>query len=163
VPGKSQLHRLALEVFQRLPRWGRRFVVRRAAPAYTVGAVCVIEDGNGRILLVRHSYRNHWGLPGGLLARDEEAVDAARREVQEEVGIDVEVVGEPAVVVEAKYRRVDVVYAARLAGPGDAEHAHPVSAEIEAAAWHDVRHLPRLDREAAKSVAAWDRAGRGKG
>jgi 8-oxo-dGTP pyrophosphatase MutT (NUDIX family) len=67
----GRLHRAALQLYRRLPVKARRRVVRTIAPAYTVGSICVIERGDGAVLLVRLSYRNSWGLPGGLLKRGE--------------------------------------------------------------------------------------------
>ncbi|MCB1005018.1 MAG: hypothetical protein KDB35_12620 [Acidimicrobiales bacterium] len=68
----ARLHRFALRCYQRLPTLGRRWVVRTIAPSYTVGAMCVIERRDGAVLLIRHSYRSRWGVPGGLLNRREE-------------------------------------------------------------------------------------------
>src|SRR5439155_25977467 len=107
------LHLALLRVYRRLPRRARLVITHASAPTFTVGAICVIERADGRVLLVRHSYRKRWGLPGGLLKRGEEVADGARREAMEEVGLDIELVGEPAVVVEPEPRRVDVVYRCR--------------------------------------------------
>jgi 8-oxo-dGTP pyrophosphatase MutT (NUDIX family) len=53
------------------------------------GAKCVITDGE-RVLLVRHTYgRGWWDLPGGGMRAGEPAIEAARREMREELGIDV--------------------------------------------------------------------------
>jgi len=41
----------------------------------------------GRILLVKTSYRERYSLPGGFVGRTEQAREAAIREVREEVGI----------------------------------------------------------------------------
>ncbi|MBE2221264.1 MAG: NUDIX domain-containing protein, partial [Anaerolineae bacterium] len=41
---------------------------------------------NGEIILVRHTYRDGWYLPGGGLKRRETFQDAARREANEEAG-----------------------------------------------------------------------------
>ena len=54
----------------------------------TIGVICVITDPSGRVLLVRPHYRG-WGLPGGFCGRREEPVVAARREIQEESGVQV--------------------------------------------------------------------------
>ena len=54
-------------------------VVRRVAPSFTVGAMCIIERADGRVLLIRHLYRKRWGVPGGLLERRETPADAAPR------------------------------------------------------------------------------------
>lgn len=57
-----------------------------------VGAACAIFDGDGRVLLVRHTYgRLNWELPGGLGERGESPSEAAARELFEETGIRAEI------------------------------------------------------------------------
>jgi ADP-ribose pyrophosphatase YjhB (NUDIX family) len=129
-------------------------VVRTIAPAYTVGAICVIDRGDGAVLLVRLSYRNSWGLPGGLLKRGETPEEAARREVREESTLDVELVGDPAVVVDSVAQRVDVVYRARLAPGVDPATAHASSPEILEVAWFSEDELPDLQHEASGAMVA---------
>lgn len=153
-----RLHRLALRVFSRLPMGVRRRVVRVVAPKYTVGAVCLIERSDGRVLLVRQTYRNRWGLPGGLVARREPPAAAARREVAEEVGLDVDIVGEPAVVVEAALQRVDVVFRARPAPGTDPDALRTSTAEILTCAWFDPSALPELQIETASALMALARS-----
>ncbi len=53
----------------------------------TLGVRVAVSDGEGRILLVRHTYAPGWLFPGGGVERGETAVDAARREVAEETGV----------------------------------------------------------------------------
>jgi 8-oxo-dGTP diphosphatase len=67
--------------------------VYRAARAYwfimrpqTSGAVVALWNG-GRVLLVRSSYRPHYGFPGGFLRRGEPPAAGASREVHEELGL----------------------------------------------------------------------------
>src|SRR6478752_1727584 len=100
-------------MYQRMPTWARRRAVRTVSPSFTVGAMCFIEREDGQVLLVRHAYRKRWGVPGGLLKRGEEAADGARREVFEEVGLEIELLGEAQVVVDAEPQRIDIVYRAR--------------------------------------------------
>jgi 8-oxo-dGTP pyrophosphatase MutT (NUDIX family) len=54
------------------------------------GVKCVLAR-DGEILLVRHTYgdEDRWELPGGGVKRGEEPAAAARREVREELGIEV--------------------------------------------------------------------------
>lgn len=55
------------------------------------GVKCVITRGD-EVLLVRHTYgeRGAWDLPGGGIKRGEEPLAAARREMREELGLDIE-------------------------------------------------------------------------
>jgi ADP-ribose pyrophosphatase YjhB (NUDIX family) len=129
-------------------------VVRTIAPAFTVGSICVIQRSDGAVLLVRLSYRRSWGLPGGLLKRGETPAEAARREVAEESSLEVELLGEPAVVVDAEARRVDVVFAARLAPGVDPDAARPSSPEIVELAWFPADSLPDLQFEASGAMVA---------
>lgn len=152
-----RLHVLALSVFRRLPVGARRRVVRVLAPSFTVGAICLIERSDGALLLVRQSYRRRWGLPGGLLQRGERPEDAARREVAEEVGLDVELVGEPAVVVDPVPRRIDVIFRARPSG-AEVPDAVPSSPEITEARWFAPDALPELQAETSSALVALARS-----
>jgi ADP-ribose pyrophosphatase YjhB (NUDIX family) len=74
-------------------RWLVRGAVRVVAPTHRVGAVGVVFDPQGRVLLVEHAFRTDfpWGLPGGWVESGEEPSAAVRRELREELGLDVEV------------------------------------------------------------------------
>jgi 8-oxo-dGTP pyrophosphatase MutT (NUDIX family) len=52
-----------------------------------VGADVLFRDEAGRILLVDPKYKPDWDLPGGMAEANEPPLDAARREVREELGI----------------------------------------------------------------------------
>ena len=54
----------------------------------TLGVRAVIEDENGAILLVRHTYVNGWYFPGGGVEYGQTLLQALARELQEEVNID---------------------------------------------------------------------------
>jgi 8-oxo-dGTP diphosphatase len=155
---RARLHRRALDGFGRLPAFVRRWLVHRVAPSYTVGGLCVIERTDGRVLLVRHAYRPRWGLPGGFLKRGELPADGARREVREEVGLAVDLLGEPTVVVAPEWRRVDVVYRARPSEGADPDAVEPSSAEIDEVRWFARDDLPQLQEEAAEAMVALARS-----
>ena len=56
-----------------------------------VGAACAIFDGDGRVLLVRHSYgRLNWEIPGGGSEPGEAPHETATRELLEETGLPAE-------------------------------------------------------------------------
>jgi 8-oxo-dGTP diphosphatase len=149
-----RVHVLLLRVFRRLPVGARRRVVRVLAPSFTVGAIAVVERSDGSVLLVRHTYRRRWGTPGGLLSRGETPPDAVRREVAEEVGLDVEIVAEPAIVVDPEPRRVDVIYRCALAAGARADDARPRSPEIEECRWFPADELPELQHETSAALRA---------
>ena len=152
------LHRGALQVFGRLPTDVRRRIVRTISPSFTVGAMCIIERDDGALLLVRHSYRKRWGVPGGLLRKGEHAHDGARREVHEEVGLMIELVGGPTVVVDPHPQRVDVVYRCRPAPGADIDDIRPRSPEIVEARWFRADSLPELQFETAGALVHLARA-----
>lgn len=155
----DRLHLVLLRIFGVLPRGVRRIIVRFGSPKYTVGAICIVVRDDGAVLLVRHTYWKLWGTPGGLADRRERPEDAARRETLEEVNLDVELVGEPAVVVEPVPRRVDVVYLARPATGASLEAVRPSSPEIERLGWFQLDELPELQPETVTALRALERAG----
>jgi ADP-ribose pyrophosphatase YjhB (NUDIX family) len=56
-----------------------------------VSADILLRDGQGRILLVDPSYKPDWDLPGGMAEANEPPTEAVRRELREELGLDVTV------------------------------------------------------------------------
>lgn len=61
------------------------------APLLVPSAGACIRDGEGRILLLRRSDGdNLWSFPGGMMEPGEGATDAVKREVREEIGLEVE-------------------------------------------------------------------------
>ncbi len=136
-------------VWGRVPKGLRRRVVRLLSPSFTVGAVCVIADSDGRLLLVRHSYRLRWGLPGGLIARHEEPAAAAVRETREEIGLEIELIDSPQVTINTGFQQIDFVFRAR---PVSGSSPSPSSAEILEVAWFAIDDLPELQREAGLAL-----------
>ncbi len=148
-----------LWAFGRLPRSVRRRIIRTVSPKYTVGALCIVRRDDGAVLLVRHSYNRRWGTVGGLAKSREEPDVCVVREAREEAGIDVVVVGEPAVIVLPHLHRVDVVFLAEPAAHARPEDARPTSAEILETRWFPAGEVPELSADTASAWAALSRAG----
>jgi 8-oxo-dGTP diphosphatase len=153
-----RVQRFLLQVWRRVPRLVRRWIVRLVAPSFTVGAACAIEREDGALLLVRLVYRNGWGLPGGLINRREEIDSCARREVQEETGLAIDLQGEPSVVVDTQPQRIDVVYRARPAHGADPDAVEPRSPEVSDVRWFPANALPQLQPEAVSALVALARS-----
>ena len=78
----APLHRAALRIAHGVRRRWWRWRRPRIA-----GCRVVALDAAGRVLLIRHSYgSDRWMPPGGGLARGEDALAAAVRELREETG-----------------------------------------------------------------------------
>jgi 8-oxo-dGTP diphosphatase len=75
------------------PGWLRALFLRLLNPSFMIGAMALIRDADGRILVLEHTYRPSmpWGLPGGWLKHRESAEAGLAREVLEETGIRIEV------------------------------------------------------------------------
>jgi 8-oxo-dGTP diphosphatase len=58
-------------------------------------ASCIITDDKGRILLLHRNKGDHvqWEIPGGKIDPGENPKATAEREAQEELGVDVDIVG----------------------------------------------------------------------
>lgn len=63
--------------------------VKSLLKTQTLGVRAHIENTNGEILLVKHTYIQGWHYPGGRVDSFEDSLEAARREVFEESGIEV--------------------------------------------------------------------------
>ncbi len=80
----ASLHRALLPLANGLRHRWRRW---RKAPLS--GVSVVITNLTGDVLLLKHSYGpDVWSLPGGGLGRGEDPMEAARREVREELGVE---------------------------------------------------------------------------
>ena len=75
------------------PGWMRQIFLRILNPSFMVGAMALIQDEQGRILILEHTYRRRvpWGLPGGWLKHAESPEKGLAREVLEETGLKVRV------------------------------------------------------------------------
>lgn len=62
----------------------------RVMPTHIIAAAGIVINGHGEILLV-NTPRRGWVFPGGQVEMGENVIDAVKREIMEETGIDVEV------------------------------------------------------------------------
>jgi 8-oxo-dGTP diphosphatase len=76
-------------LYERDPAAYRAYLAEgnRTQPRKRVGADVLFRDEDGRVLLVDPLYKPDWDLPGGMVEANEPPVEAARREVLEELGL----------------------------------------------------------------------------
>jgi 8-oxo-dGTP pyrophosphatase MutT (NUDIX family) len=133
-------------VYLLLPHGLRRRVVRAVTPNYTVGAVVLLRDSGGALLLLRQRPWQGWSLPGGLLDRLEEPADGARRELAEETGIHLDpadlVPATPNAVLYPRAQQVDCVFTATVDPAALDLRLDPV--EVQDAQWFPADALPAL-------------------
>ena len=74
---------------QRIEPFSRPFFFAwsRMSRGMTLGVRGVVTDGEGRVLLVKHTYLAGWWLPGGGVDRGETTQTAVVRELREEAGV----------------------------------------------------------------------------
>jgi 8-oxo-dGTP diphosphatase len=116
--GAGTAHRALLRIWRYLPLSLRRLAIRVLYPRFPVGAVAVICDEAGRVLLVRQTYHRggaRWGAPGGWLGRGETPPEAATRETFEETGLRV-TAGRVLAVGGGPYGEISLAFECKVAG-----------------------------------------------
>lgn len=100
-----------------------------AAPApnsLVPAASAIVENERGDILLMRRVDNDLWAMPGGTMQLGESVASTAVREVKEETGLDVEIVGLVGVYTDPRHviayadgevrQQFNVCFAARIIG-----------------------------------------------
>lgn len=60
-------------------------------PKKRMGAGCLITDASGKVLLVNPNYKQTWEIPGGIVEENESPRSCCKREINEELGINLPV------------------------------------------------------------------------
>lgn len=146
----APLHRLALRVAHSLRlSWWR--ITRKTVR----GCSIIAANPSGCVMLVRHSYHYEevWMLPGGGLAAGESPVDAAARELAEEVGCtlaDAQYLGTFTLGRNGWTNLIELVSGTTSDAP------HPDGREIAAARFFDPHALPDpTSRPTRQMIARW--------
>jgi mutator protein MutT len=126
-------------IWRRAPRSLRRWTVRLSHPRFAVTAGAIITDNRGRVLLLKHRFRPGagWGMPGGFMEAGEQPEEALRRELREEIGLEVEKLELFTTRAFRTPKQVEIVFRARAIGDPD-----QLSFEIQKAAWFSPEELP---------------------
>jgi ADP-ribose pyrophosphatase YjhB (NUDIX family) len=106
---------------------------------FTVTVGAIVLDSQNRILLLQHRFRpgGGWGIPGGFIQAREQPEDAIRRELREEISLEIEIGSLAFVRTLQKYRQVEIIF---RCVPKGISFSHGF--EINRAAWFDLKSLP---------------------
>lgn len=126
-------------VWLRLPKRARRAGVLFTQSRFTVTVGAVILDEQDRVLLLQHRFRpgNGWGVPGGFINPAEQPEEAIRRELREEIGLEVELLEIAFINTLVQYNQVEIIFRAKACSG-----FKPSSFEILHAEWVDLAALP---------------------
>src|SRR5262245_37397458 len=117
----------------------RRWTMRLAHARFTVTAGAVIFNDKGEVLLLKHRFRvgSGWGCPGGFINTGEQPIDALRRELREEIALEVDDVKLFAVRSFKKPKQVELLFRARANTQVKSQ-----TIEVEQAEWFAIDALP---------------------
>ena len=119
-------------IWRRAPKALRRWTVRISHPRFAVTAGAIVTDDLGRVLLLKHRFRpgSGWGLPGGFIEHGEQPEEGLRRELREEIGLEVGRLKLFTVRAFKRPKQVEIVFMGQAVGNPD-----ELSFEIQEAAW----------------------------
>jgi 8-oxo-dGTP diphosphatase len=128
-------------VWRRLPRRVLRAGVWLSQPRFAVTAGAVVEDERGRVLLLQHHFRrgSGWGIPGGFLTKGESPEDALRRELREEVGLELDGAEIAFARTHRRPQQVEIIFRCRAEASALAVRE---SFEVNRAQWFDPAAFP---------------------
>lgn len=126
----------------------KKFAYEYPRPAVTVDVVLITREPKPRVLLIQRKcdpFAGAWALPGGFVNEGERLVDAARRELKEETGVDAKVLeqlysaGDPG--RDPRGWTVSVVFTAHV----DPKRTKAKAADdAKAVRWFSIDALPEL-------------------
>ena len=133
-----RVHRWALRNAHRI-----RSRFRRAFKPHLAGVSAILRDGEGRVLLVRHSYGPRgWSGMGGGLKRSEDPEAALRREMREELSCEIEAVELAATLYEKLSGAPHTAYVFTARPVGDVEVD---GRELMEARWFTLAELAEVE------------------
>jgi 8-oxo-dGTP diphosphatase len=134
---------ILLKLWRLLPYsfWLRSGLVWSVTQKFLVGVVGLIINEDNEVLLLHHSYRKEypWGLPSGWLKKGEQPHDAIRREIDEEIGLNIRVLEILKVENDKKWARLEFVFLCEVV-----DGKIRPSAEVNKAEYFSVDNLPHL-------------------
>ncbi len=128
-------------LFRFTPVTMRRCFARFTNTRFSVTAGAIVLDNQERVLLLKHVFRSGsgWGIPGGFVQAGEQPEEAVRRELREEVGLELVAVEMVLVRTLKRIPQMEIVFRCRAQGA-----PRPQSVEIIEADWFRLDELPEM-------------------
>ena len=145
---QKKLTRLASKIWRLLPSPVRIAITRATQHKFTASAAAIVRNERDQVLLLDHVLRpgSGWGLPGGFINPDEEAETALRRELMEEIGL--ELTDIKFYRVRIRRRHIEMLFTARATGEGEV-----LTREITDVRWFDRTDVPiELNRDQQRLI-----------
>jgi ADP-ribose pyrophosphatase YjhB (NUDIX family) len=125
-------------IWRKLPPAARQLIVRSTQEKFTVSVTGIITNEADEILLLEHVLRpaSGWGVPGGFIEAGEQPEAGLRREIREEISLELENV--KLLRVRTIRRHIEILFSAEAVGT-------PVvsSREIKDFGWFEFDSMPK--------------------
>ena len=116
----------------------------------TYGVKCLIEY-DGKFLFIRNSYGKHgWTFSGGGVHRNETPEEATKREVREELGIDIQNIKKLGEYESTREYKRDIVYCYHAEVPNSDFTIN--ESEISKAEWFSQKDIPEFRSSAVNKI-----------
>lgn len=125
-------------IWKRIPSRVRLQIIRTTQKKFTASVAVIVTNADGKVLLLEHILRpaSGWGIPGGFIEYDEQPDAAARRELREETGLELENLKMIRVRVLNR-RHIEMLFRAESDGT-----AEVLSREIKGFGWFAIDEMP---------------------
>ncbi|MCS6874731.1 MAG: NUDIX domain-containing protein [Pyrinomonadaceae bacterium] len=132
------MRKLISKIWQLLPCGLRVFLVRLTQERFTASVVVVVFNQRRQVLLLDHWLRagsTGWALPGGFICKNEQPLEALRREIFEETGLKTS--NERLLAVRTRSRHIEIVFSAESFNEPKVD-----GKEIRRAMWFSADEIP---------------------
>ncbi|MGI8494996.1 MAG: NUDIX hydrolase [Pyrinomonadaceae bacterium] len=132
------LKRIIGKIWRLSPATVRARFVRLTQQTFTVSVGAIVTNAEGKVLLLDHVLRpaSGWGIPGGFINKNEQPAEAVKREICEEIGLEIENI--EMVKAHTYKRHVEILFRAEADGEGKVQ-----SLEIKQVKWFSLNEMPQ--------------------